>query len=312
MHIGAGKLDVVERRQLAVDAVELTLRRPDLGRLSDWTPGAHVALTLPNGMVRPYSLCGDRWDPCTYTVAVRRDVDGTGGSAYLHDVLRVGDVVGVGTPRNSFPLVPATSYVFVAGGIGITPFLPMIQAAAGLDIPFRLLYIGRDIASMPYVDDLLTGPRAEHVEVHTTSDHGRPDLAEAVGPLTDGARVYACGPADMSDVLEDLARSWPDYTLRTEAFARPKALETDEPFTAELRRTGATITVPRRTSLLEAIQTAGVDILSSCRAGSCGACETPVLHGEVDHRDTILADGDVGVMFPCVSRAREGLVVLDL
>ena len=312
MQIGAAQLDVVARRTLARDVVELTLRRPDGGRLPDWAPGAHVAVTLPNGMVRPYSLCGDRWDPASYTLAVRREVAGSGGSAYVHDRLDVGSTVGVGAPRTSFPLVPASAYVFVAGGIGVTPFLPMMQAADRLGVPYRLVYLGRDADRMPYLADLTGRLGDGRLQVHVTGTAGRPDLAAAVGPVPDGGRVYGCGPPGLHRALADLARGWPEHTLWTEAFGRPVGQDTDEAFTVRLRRTGVTVEVPRTASLLEAIHAAGVDVLSSCRVGSCGACETPVLRGAVEHRDTILTDDDAGVMFPCVSRARTGLLELDL
>ncbi|MDO8143837.1 PDR/VanB family oxidoreductase [Isoptericola sp. 178] len=309
---GTTQLDVVARRRIARDVVELELRHPGDERLPDWAPGAHVALTLPNGMVRPYSLCGDRWDAYSFVVAVRRDAEGAGGSAFVHDRLAVGDTVRVGAPRTSFPLVPGRTCTFVAGGIGITPFLSMMQAAERLDMPYRLLYVGRDVGTMPYLHDLLDGPHAGSLEVFTTATGGRPDLAEAIGPVAAGDRVYVCGPPGLAARVEEIGRAWPAHTLRTESFGCRTGLDTDEPFTAELRRTGRTLTVPRTSTLLEAIHASGVTVMSSCLTGTCGACETPVLEGAVDHRDTILVDGEDGVMFPCVSRARDESVVLDL
>ena len=312
MRTGTTQLDVVARRQVAEDVAELTLRHPRGERLPEWTPGAHVALSLPNGMVRAYSLCGDRWDATTWTIAVRREAGGTGGSVLVHDHLHPGSTVGAGAPRSSFPLVPATCYTFVAGGIGITPFLPMLDAAARLGVPYRLLYVGRTRRAMPYVDELTTGRHGAHVKVRTTAGDGRPDLRTEIGAVGPGHRVYGCGPASLVADLVRLAACWPPATLWTEAFARPTTLDTDEPFTAHLARTGRRVDVPRTSSLLEALHAAGVDVMSSCRVGSCGACETGVVEGVVDHRDAILTDGDAGVMFPCVSRARAGLVVLDL
>lgn len=139
---------------VADGVVSLTLDHPDGVRLPDWTPGAHIDLALPNGITRQYSLCGDRWDPYTYRIAVLREPAGRGGSAYVHDRLMPGDRVGVGGAHNHFPLVPADRYLFIAGGIGITPLLPMIRQAEMTRVEWQLLYGGPTRASMAFRADL--------------------------------------------------------------------------------------------------------------------------------------------------------------
>ncbi|MFD0476733.1 PDR/VanB family oxidoreductase [Nonomuraea thailandensis] len=263
-------------------------------------------------MTRQYSLCGDRWDPHAYRIGVLREPDGRGGSAYVHDELAVGDTVAIGGPRNNFPLAPSERYLFVAGGIGITPLLPMIYQAELLGADWRLLYGGRTRASMAFMGELAR--YGSRVEVVPQDERGLLDLPAELPPDT---KVYCCGPAGLLDAMERHAAGWPAGTLRTERFvAKDLGVPARaEPFEVELRRTGTTVTVTSGRSVLQAINDAGVNVLSSCRQGLCGTCETTVLAGEVDHRDALLDDAERAVgdcMFVCVSRARSDRLVLDL
>ncbi len=307
-------LEVTAREARAEGVVALTLSRPDGGRLPDWTPGAHIDLVLPNGLTRQYSLCGDRWDAHSYRIGVLREPAGRGGSAYVHDRLRPGDRVGVGGPRNNFPLVPSGRYLFVAGGIGITPLLPMIHQADLLGADWTLLYGGRRRASMAFTDELAA--YGDRVHLVPEDEHGLLDLASWLGTPRPGTKVYCCGPAPLLAAVESACRDWPPFSLHVERFtAREQAPARDEPFEVELRRTGTTVTVTPGISVLEAVRGAGVDVLSSCRQGTCGTCETGVLAGVPDHRDSILADHERAageVMFVCVSRSCTDRLVLDL
>jgi ferredoxin-NADP reductase len=308
-------LEVVEKTAVAEDVVTLTLASPDGARLRDWAPGAHVDLVLDNGLTRQYSLCGDRWDPFSYTVGVLREPAGRGGSAHVHDVLRPGDRVGVGGPRNNFPLVPAQRYLFVAGGIGITPVLPMLHTAALLGADWRLLYGGRRRASMAFLDRLAA--YGDRVQVVPQDEFGLLDLPAFLGEPDAGTRVYACGPAPLLAALETACAGWPPHALRTERFVADElgAPARTTPFAVELARTGTTVTVAPGASVLEAVGAAGVEVLSSCRQGTCGTCETTVLAGRPDHRDSILDDDERAAgdcMYPCVSRSLDDRLVLDL
>jgi ferredoxin-NADP reductase len=308
-------LQVVDKSTVAEDVVALTLADPDGRRLPDWTPGAHIDLVLPTGDTRQYSLSGDRFDPRHYRIGVLREPGGRGGSAYVHDTLQAGDTVGVGGPRNNFFLVPSERYLFVAGGIGITPLLPMVAQAELLGAEWRLLYGGRRRASMAFLDELAR--YGDHVQVMPQDETGLLDLPAFLGEPDPSVRVYCCGPGPLLDAMGLACVDWPPYALRTERFVaeQQSAPVRSAPFAVELARTGTTVTVPPGTSVLEAVGSAGVDVLSSCRQGTCGTCETTVLEGVPDHRDSILDDAERAAndcMFICVSRAASDRLVLDL
>jgi ferredoxin-NADP reductase len=308
-------LEVVGKTLVAEGVVTLTLAHPDGARLRDWTPGAHVDLVLADGLTRQYSLCGDRWDPFTYTVGVLREPSGRGGSAHVHDVLCPGHHVGVGGPRNNFPLVPSVRYLFIAGGIGITPLVPMLEHAERLGAEWQLLYGGRQRASMAFLDRL--GLYHEKVRVVPQDECGLLELPAFLGQPRADTRVYCCGPAPLLAAVEASCEDWPPYSLRTERFVAaelgPPAREAK--FEVELARRGQTIAVEPGVSVLEAVGAAGVEVLSSCEQGTCGTCETAVLEGRPDHRDSILDDEDRAagdIMFICVSRSLDERLVLDL
>ncbi|MGY1652633.1 PDR/VanB family oxidoreductase [Geodermatophilus sp. SYSU D01119] len=308
-------LRVVDKQVRADGVVTLDLASPSGGRLRDWTPGAHVDLVLPGGLTRQYSLCGDRFDPATYRVGVLLEPGSRGGSAYVHRELAVGDLVGVGGPRNNFPLVPSERYLFVAGGIGITPLLPMVRQAESLGADWRLLYGGRQRRSMAFLDELAAF--GDRVLVRPQDETGLLDLTGFLGRPRPGVRVYACGPAPLLAAMERACADWPPYTLRTERFVAVDggAPARTAPFEVELARTGATVVVDPGSTVLDALGRAGVEVLSSCRRGVCGTCETTVLAGRPDHRDALLDDDERAAndcMYVCVSRSRDERLVLDL
>ncbi|MGY1839986.1 PDR/VanB family oxidoreductase [Modestobacter sp. SYSU DS0903] len=306
---------VLEKTPVADGVVVVTLAAPDGRRLPDWTPGAHVDLTFGNGLTRQYSLCGDRWDAHAYRVGVLLEPAGRGGSAYVHEQLQPGHQVQLGGPRNNFPLVPAETYRFVAGGIGITPLLPMIVQAELVGADWQLLYGGRQRSSMAFLDEL--AQHGDRVLVRPQDEFGLLDLAGFLGEPRPGVRVYGCGPGPLLTALEAACADWPAPTLHTERFAGADqgAPVRTTAFEVELARTGRTVTVPPELSVLEAVAAVGVDVLSSCRQGTCGTCETVVLAGTPDHRDSLLDDADRAAgdcMYPCVSRSCSDRLVLDL
>jgi len=288
------RLLVAAREEVAEGVVQLRLEGRDLPR---WEPGAHLDLVLPSGLVRQYSLCGDPADTSSYTVATRLVEDGRGGSREVHEQLAEGMEIEVRGPRNRFPLVEAESYVFVAGGIGITPVLPMLRALpAGAD--WRLLYCGRSRESMPFVAELEKLDRATVVA-------GVPDLDALEVP--EGAAVYCCGPEGLMAAVEE---RFPQ--VRLERFT-PRAAAPGGAFELELRRSGTTLTVPAESSVLAAVRAELPDTLYSCEQGFCGTCQQRVLEGEVDHRDELLTDAERDdSMLICVSRARSERLVLDM
>ncbi|MFG2880538.1 PDR/VanB family oxidoreductase [Streptomyces sp. NPDC048337] len=295
---------IVSRTQPAEGVLRLVLESPEL---PTWTPGAHVDITLPSGLVRQYSLCGDPADEGTYTIAIRLIEDGRGGSREAHAQLVEGAELELRPPRNRFELVPAPSYVFVAGGIGITPILPMLRAATAAGADWTLLYGGRSRASMPFLAEL--AGYGDRVRVLPEDEVGLPDLA-AVGAAGHGALVYCCGPEPLMRAVTAAA---PDPAqVRLERFA-PSEPGPSAPFTVELRRSGRTVEVGAQESTLAAVRRELPDTPYSCEQGFCGTCQHRVVAGEVDHRDELLTDLErEDSMLLCVSRAKGDRLVLDL
>ncbi|UZF48530.1 PDR/VanB family oxidoreductase [Rhodococcus rhodochrous] len=310
------ELTVAGKERVADGVVRLTLTAPDGSCLPAWTPGAHLDLVLGDGLVRQYSLCGDPDDRATYEVGVLLEPTSRGGSRYVHETLAVGDVVVVRGPRNHFTLIDAEEYLFVAGGIGITPLIPMLASAAARGVPFRLVYGGRTRSSMAFVDEL-NDLYPDRVEVIPQDEFGHLDLPAVIGDPRDGVAVYTCGPGPLLDAIDEHCSAWTPGALHMERF-RAKDLPAgtvDTEFIVELAQTGVTVTVPADRSLLDVVEDAGVTVLSSCREGTCGTCETPILDGEADHRDSLLTQEEKDAndtMFICVSRAHSERIVLDL
>ncbi|GAA2086607.1 PDR/VanB family oxidoreductase [Streptomyces albiaxialis] len=308
----ARTLTVLDRAEPAEGVVRLRLG--GAGALPSWRPGAHVDLVLPSGLVRQYSLCGDPGEADTYTLATRLTEDSRGGSREVHEVLREGVRVEVRGPRNRFPLAEAPAYLFVAGGIGITPILPMVRAAEAAGTPWRLLYGGRTRASMPFLDELAELDGGEgRVTVVPRDEAGHPDLAGALAAAPPDAAVHCCGPGPLMDAVTALPAPGGGVHLERFTATAPRGEGPDRPFEAELRRSGATVTVPADSTALAAIRAAYPDTPYSCEQGFCGTCQTGVLEGEVEHRDELLTDAERDTsMLLCVSRARGERVVLDL
>ncbi|GHH35348.1 ferredoxin-NADP reductase [Streptomyces umbrinus] len=306
---------VVERRDLAAEGVlALTLRHPLGEELPAWEPGAHIDVVLGPGLERQYSLCGDPADRHSWRVAVLREPDGRGGSAHVHGQLEAGGKVRVRGPRNHFALQPSPRYRFVAGGIGITPILPMLAEAEASGAEWTLLYGGRTRNSMAFVEEL--SPYGDKVRIAPQDEAGLLDLAAELGTPQPGTLVYCCGPGPLLDAVEERCAQWPKGSLHVERF-QPKVQETgaDTEFQVVLERSGRTLTVPADVSVLDTVRSAGVEVLFSCTEGTCGTCETDVLEGTPDHRDSVLTDEERETgetMLICVSRCRGKRLVLDL
>jgi ferredoxin-NADP reductase len=309
-------LQVASRTEGAEGVVVLELRDPSGAELPAWAPGAHLDLELPNGLTRQYSLCGDPGDRSVWRIGVLREPEGRGGSAYVHDELTEGVQIDVRGPRNNFPMVESPHYVFIAGGIGITPILPMMAAADAAGAEWELHYGGRSRRSMAFLESMeeLTGTR---VTLHPQDEVGLIDLEAILGTPRPDTVVYCCGPEPLLQAVEKKCVTWPADALHVERFS-PK--EFGEPllqgaFEVELATSGMTLTVPPDKSILEVVEEAGVPVLSSCQEGTCGTCETPVLDGAVDHRDSLLTPAEQeanDTMFICVSRAACPKLVLEL
>ncbi|EHR50739.1 flavodoxin reductase family protein [Saccharomonospora marina XMU15] len=303
-------LAVTDRTMVAEDVVALTLADPGGATLPAWTPGAHLDVRLPSGALRQYSLCGDAADRARYRIAVRLIRDGGGGSREIHERVREGDVLTVRGPRNAFPMVCEPSYLFIAGGIGITALLPMVQQVTRWGARWRLDYLGRSRDSLPFLGEL--SRYGSNVSVRTDDAAGPVDPAEVVAQAEPGAAVYFCGPPPL---LEPIRRSLrehdPTARLYSERFCAPP-VRNGKPFTIRLARSKRVVQVAADESALAALLRELPGIAYSCRQGFCGTCRVTVLSGEVEHRDNILRPSDrQHTMLPCLSRGHTTLE-LDL
>lgn len=292
-----------------------TLADPDQWELPPFKPGAHIDLHLPNGLVRTYSLCNEPADNTRYVIAVKREADGRGGSRTLHDEIDIGAVIGVSLPRGGLdPDAHIARYVFVAGGIGVTPFLSMarhLNRTGHADFTLHLI-VREEIPLAAHLGALIEEGR---VVVHRTSRTGRPDLAALVGEGGSGTMVACCGPEGMIDDFERVTAAWPAANVHIERFvAPPPVIDPDaKPFTLSLARTGTEIPVRAGQTMLAALQEGGIDVATSCCGGICGACKVGWIEGKPVHRDRILSPYErERYLMVCVAGSDAERLVLDL
>lgn len=312
---------VVGVAEEAQNVISIQLRDPDGLDLPPWTPGAHLDVFLPSGLIRQYSLCGDPEDRATYRIAVLREDAGRGGSVELHSLPLVGHTLRIRGPRNHFEIEAASSYVFIAGGIGVTPILAMV-ASLPPDANWRLYYAGRSRSTMAFVDELsvIGGDR---VKILPDDEAERLDLDSILTGLDPSAAIYCCGPLGLLKALESRREALaPDAALYAERFVpsdEPKVIPNDPSpdteFEVELRRSNVVLTVPATRTTLSVVRDVLPNVPYSCEEGYCGSCETRVLEGVPDHRDEILSEEERAAsktMMICVGRSCTPRLVLDL
>ncbi|HVU93328.1 MAG TPA: cytochrome P450 [Jatrophihabitans sp.] len=314
-------LEIAAVETAAEEVVAVSLRRPDGTDLPAWRPGAHVEVRLPSGRLRQYSLCGDPADAGVWRIGVLREPAGRGGSVELHELAAAGVTLAVRGPRNHFPLVEAPSYLFLAGGIGVTPVLAMVREVAGTGVPFSVAYGGRTRTSMAFADEL-AAVAGDALTLVPQDEAGLLDI----GGLLDGAgpetAVYACGPAPMLAAVEAAcAERGMEGRLHLERFTAGDDLEVrfdpaeNTEFEVQLARTGVSVTVPPDKRLIEALREVVPGLSYDCEKGYCGACETRVLAGTPEHRDSVLTEEERAAgrtMMICVGRCSSDKLVLDL
>jgi phthalate 4,5-dioxygenase reductase subunit len=308
------EMKVVARRDLTSDIAEFVLEPVAGGSLPSFTPGAHITVQTPSGAMRRYSLMGDGSAPSSYRIAVKREVEGRGGSASMHDEANEGTELLVEPPENDFELVEAPEYLLIAGGIGITPIYAMAEHLDRRGKPFRLIYLTRSAEETAYAGELQAA-FGDRLTLH--HDEGKEeefyDFWDDFETPTK-AHVYCCGPAPLMEEIEAVSGHWPEHAIHFEDFKPVEVVRPDDgPFEVELAKSGETVTVPADQSILEALRDAGFATVSSCESGTCGTCKTGLIQGEVDHRDMVLTDQERSdKIMICVSRAKEGRLVLDL
>ncbi|QNI09365.1 oxidoreductase [Mycobacterium kubicae] len=300
---------ITDRAMVAPDVVALTMADPDGGLLPSWTPGGHIDVQLPSGRRRQYSLCGPPGRRTDYRIAVRRIADGGGGSIEMHDAFEVGDTLVFEGPRNAFYLgTGERDVLFVIGGIGVTPILPMIRMAAQRGIHWRAVYAGRSREYMPLLDEVVsTAP--ERVTVWADDERGGfatvDDLLAGAGSTT---AVYVCGPSAMLDAVRVARDEHASAPLHYERFSPPPVID-GIPFELELARSRRVVAVPANRSALDVMLDEDPTTAYSCRQGFCGTCKVKVVAGQVDRRGRALEADDE--MLVCVSRAKGDRLVID-
>jgi len=298
----------------APGVLSLELASLDGSPLPVFEPGAHIDLKLPDGTLRQYSLCGDPTDTSHYRLGIRA-VTGGQSSSFVHRRLRPGDQVVISAPRNNFPLVAAKDYIFVAGGIGITPFIPMMRELSARKQPWTLLYCNRRNEDAPFLKEVTA--LGGTVSLHSTEAGTRLDVAQRLATPQADTVVYCCGPEKLMLAVEEATAGWPEGSIHFEWFA-PRSRPADEvsgAFEVVCEQSGLTLSVPPDKSILEVLGENGIEVPRSCEQGICGTCECRIIAGEADHRDSILSASERAAnetMMICVSRAKGARLVLDI
>src|SRR5699024_9755586 len=259
--------------------------------------------------------CGDISDTKNWRIGVLREPEGRGGSEAVHANVKVGDTLRARGPRNNFDLVDSERYLFIAGGIGITPILPMVRQVSSQGLPWTLLYGGRSQQSMAFLDELRDIGGGELV-IAPEDEVGLLDLEAYLGVPADNTSVYCCGPGPLLDVVEALCLEWPAGSLQIERFApSARPIAAGEAFEVDVKGSDIKVQVPAHATMLEVLEGAGCEIQSSCRAGICGTCLVYVRDGIPEHNDDILSDeqrAENNMMLPCVSRSKTASLTIDL
>lgn len=299
----------------ATDIVSYELRASDGGALPAFSAGAHIDLHLANGLIRSYSLVNPQSERHRYVIAVQKDRATRGGSKWVHEHLRAGDVVTVSPPRNNFPLAEDAAHsLLFAGGIGITPIMSMIDRLSVLKRSWQLYYCARTQAAAAFLDRL-----AGRSEVRFNFDQepggAMLDMAPIIRTASAGTHFYCCGPLPMLNAFEAITAGLPTERVHVEYFSAKEPPSHEGGFTVVLAKSGRQIPIPAGKSILDALLEAGIDVPFSCKEGVCGTCETPVLEGVPDHRDLILTKEEHAAsrsMMICCSGSKSERLVLDL
>lgn len=313
---------IARKAPAALDIVTLELAALDGSSLPPFSAGSHIDVEVRPGLLRQYSLCNDSSEQHRYVIGVLRDPASRGGSVAVHDELQEGQEIRISQPRNLFPLVPsARRSLLLAGGIGVTPILCMAERLARTDATFSMHYCARSPERMAFREQIQAADYADRVHLHFDdgADEQKLDLAALLQQQSDDTHLYVCGPGGFIDFVLSSAKAagWSDERIHYEFFSA-KQIDTseDEGFEVQVASTGQVFTIGEEDTIVSVLDKAGVEIMTSCEQGICGACITRVLEGEVEHRDQVLSDGernDEGWFTPCCSRGAAGKrLVLDL
>lgn len=307
----------VTRNDPIADGIHLfEFRDTNSAPLPEFTAGAHITIRVPNGSLRKYSLCNDPAERDRYQVAVKREVNGRGGSINLIDKVKAGDELMVAPPVNDFGLPHrATDFVFIAGGIGITPMMAMIRQVQAAGKRFRLFYCTRSPETTAFREELSAPDLKDSVTIHY--DQGDParslDLKPVLKERQNREHLYCCGPRPLMEAVRAMTDHWSSAAVHFEAFSDADTHKAgDKPFNVKLARSDKVLEVPVTKTILEVLRENGLEVPSSCETGTCGTCRTKYLSGEADHRDLVLAEHEkADTIMICVSRAKTDEITID-
>jgi len=310
-------LRVAHISDAAQDIRSFEFVQPDGSELPAFTPGSHIKVQVPNGMLHKYSLCNDPAERHRYVITVKRDDNGQGGSVSLCDDTREGDLIPISVPENAFPLAEnGKSFIFIAGGIGITPILSMIRSFGELaTAKWKLYYFTRSPETTAFLQELQQPEMNGKVKVH--HDFGDPEKAFDLWPVLErpsDTHIYCCGPRGLMEAVRDMSGHWPATRIHFESFNQGGGVRPDDtPFDVVLNRSGQRFEVPVGRTILDVLRQHGCNAPSSCESGTCGTCRTKLVSGMADHRDMVLMPDEMGhdIMI-CVSRAKGPELVIDL
>jgi len=317
----AVKVRVMAIRYEAPDVRSYVLRRIDGVAFPPIDPGSHIDVQLSGTIERSFSLSNSNSDQGDYRITVAREENGLGGSKLIHDSVRAGDVLTISEPRNNFALVQdAARSIFIAGGIGITPFIPMLTALNRGGHSWKLVYCARDPERTPLLGEangLAETGNGEVILHFSANGGGRLDIGSVVADLTADTHVYCCGPVGMLRDFRAVAdqNGIAGSRLHFEYFKSDAERAKDGGFTVVLQRSGKQVLVKAGQTILEALQDVGIEVSYSCMEGICGSCETRIISGTPDHRDMVLSERDrrtKNTMMVCCSGAKSDRLVLDL
>jgi len=307
----------VMRNDKIADGIHILEFRDAGGQpLPEFSAGAHIAIQAPNGLLRKYSLCNDPAERDRYLVAIKREANGRGGSCNLIDNTKAGDELMVAPPVNDFGLPPrAQDFLFIAGGIGITPIMAMIREVLRQGKRFRLFYCSRLPETTAFLDELSAPEFKDQVTIHY--DQGDParslDLKPVLAERKNREHLYCCGPRPLMEAVRAMTDHWSSTAVHFEAFSEAETHKpTDKPFRLRLARSGEVLDVPTTKTILEVLRDRGLEVPSSCETGTCGTCRTKLVAGEADHRDLVLAEHErADTIMICVSRAKSDEITID-
>jgi phthalate 4,5-dioxygenase reductase component len=307
----------VTRNDQIADGIHLLELRDPAGKpLPQFSAGAHIAVRVPNGLLRKYSLCNDPAERNRYQIAVKREGNGRGGSCSLIDDVKAGDELTVAAPVNDFGLPPrAQDFLFIVGGIGVTPIMAMIRQVTAEGKRFRLFYCSRSPETTAFREELSAPEFRDKVTIHyDQGDTSRSlDLRPILTERKNREHLYCCGPRPLMEAVRAMTDHWSPTSVHFEAFSEAETHKTgDKSFQVRLARSGAVVEVPTTKTILEALRDYGLDVPSSCETGTCGTCRTKLLSGEADHRDLVLAEHErKDTIMICVSRAHGDEITID-